>query len=233
VYGAAYRLLESTLFLSYAFVSALLPTLARLSGPRLREAYEVGMKLVAAALLPVGTVFVVFAEPIVELLYSDQYAAAIGTMRLLGAAAALYGVAYLSSYVLIAQSRHLAVLPWATGGVLAVNVGLNLILIPRYSYDGAAAVTSISEALLAAVFVFYARRVAGPISVGRVLAGPVTGCAAIAGVAAIAGATVATLLVAAAAYLLVLAAVERRLFPSDVRLLLDLVRRRPLADVTG
>jgi O-antigen/teichoic acid export membrane protein len=233
VYGAAYRLLESTLFLSYAFVSALLPTLARLSGPALQEAYAVGMKLVATALLPLGTVFVVFAEPIIELLYSDEYAAAVGTMRLLGAAAALYGVAYLSSYVLIAQSRYLGVLPWATGGVLVVNVVLNLILIPRYSYDGAAAVTSISEALLAVVFVVYARRVAGPVSLPRILTGPVAGCVAIAGVAVLAGATVVALAGAGLAYVLVVVAVERRLFPSDVRLLLAAVRRRPLADVTS
>jgi O-antigen/teichoic acid export membrane protein len=233
IYGAAYRLLETTLFLSYAFVSALLPTLSRLSGPALRETYEVGMKLVATALLPLGTVFVVFAEPIVDLLYSDEYAAAVGALRLLGAAAALYGVAYLSSYVLIAQSRYLSALPWATGAVLVVNVVLNLILIPRYSYDGAAAATSISEALLAAAFLFYARRVAGPISLRRILTGPVAGCVAIAAVWALAGATLVALVVAGLAYVAVVLAVERQLFPSDVRLLLAAVRRRPLADVTG
>jgi O-antigen/teichoic acid export membrane protein len=188
---------------------------------------------VATALLPLGTVFVAFAEPIVDLLYSEEYAEAVGVVRLLGAAAALYGVAYLASYILIAQSRFLAVLPWATAAVLVVNVVLNLVLIPRYSYDGAAAVTSLSEALLAVAFVIYARRVAGPVSLRRILAGPVVGCAVIAAVALVAGASLVTMVVAGVAYLLVLVAVERSLFPSDVRLLLATVRRRPLADVTS
>jgi O-antigen/teichoic acid export membrane protein len=233
IYGAAYRLLESTLFVSYAFATALLPTLSRLSGERLRETYELGMKLVATALLPLGMVFVLFAEPIVDLLYSDEYAEAIGAVRLLGGAAALYGVTYLATHVLVAQGRHLSAVAWATGAVLAVNVVLNLILIPRYSYDGAAAVTSISEALLAAAILVYARRVAGPISLRRILVGPVAGCVAMACVAVLAGASLPALAGAAAAYAVVVLVVERRLFPADLSLLLAAVRRRPLADAAG
>jgi O-antigen/teichoic acid export membrane protein len=233
IYGAAYRLLESTLFISYAFATALLPTLARLSGARLRETYEVGMKLVTAALLPLGTVFVLFAEPIVDLLYSDEYAAAVGPTRLLGGAAALYGVTYLASHVLVAHNRHLAAVAWATGGVLVVNVVLNLILIPHYSYDAAAAVTSTSEVLLAVAVLVFARRVAGPISLRRVLAGPVVGCLAIVAVAVLAGPNLVALVLAVPVYVAVVVGVERRLFPADVRLLLATVRRRPLADVTS
>ena len=236
IYGAAYRLLESTLFLSYTFVTALLPTLSRLSRtstPTLGQAYEVGSKLVATVLLPIGVVFVAFAEPIVDLLYSDEFAAAVTPVRLLGAAAALYGVAYLGSYVLIAQSRYLAVLPWATLGVLVFNVVANLLIIPEHSYDGAAAVTSASEALLAIVFVIYARRLAGPVSLRRVLTGPVVGCAAIAAVALLLGTSIPTMVLAGLAYALALWLVERRLYPTDVRLLLDALRRRPLAPASA
>jgi O-antigen/teichoic acid export membrane protein len=227
VYGAAYRLLESTLFLSYAFVTSMLPALARLSRtstPTLGEAYEAGCKLVAIVLLPLGTGFVAFAEPIVRLIYSSEYDAAITPVRLLGGAVALYGVSYLASHVLIAQGRQ-RVLPWATGVVLAVNVGLNLFAIPKWAYDGAAAVTSISEALLALILVLAVRRIAGSVSVFRVFTGPLAGCAAIAAAAALPGPDAISIALAAVAYPLVLLLVERRLFPADVRMVLSAVRR--------
>jgi O-antigen/teichoic acid export membrane protein len=236
IYGAAYRLLESTLFLSWAFVAALLPTLSRLSAttsPPVGQVYELGTKLIVAALLPLGTGFVLFAEPVVDALYGAEYAEAVGAVRLLGGAAALYGIAYLSASTLLAQRRQ-AVLPWATGAVLAVNVTLNLVLIPPLSYDGAALATSISELLLAVVLSVAVWRVTGPISLGRVLAGPAAGCAALAAVAVVAGASLATLAVGAAAYTAVLLVVERRLYPADVRLLLGVVRRqRPISDASG
>ena len=229
VYGVAYRLLESTLFISYAFVGSLMPTLARLtptSTPSLGAAFEGGTKLIAAALLPLGAVFVLFPEPILRLIYGTEFDAAAGPMRWLGGAVAVYGLGFLSATLLIAQGRQ-GLLPWITGFVLVLNVVLNLLLIPAYSYNGAAAVTSLSELALAVACVTAVVRLAGPVSVRRVLSGPLAGCAAIAVVALAAGTGFAALVVAMVAYPLVLLAVERRLFPADVRAVVAMLRRRP------
>ena len=115
----------------------------------LGDTFELGLKLIASALLAVGTCFALFAEPMVHILYSSAYDEAIPAVRLLGAAAAFYGVSYLAAHVLIAQRRQ-RVLPWITLVVLVLNVGLNLLVIPAYSFKGAAAVTSVSEIALAA-----------------------------------------------------------------------------------
>jgi O-antigen/teichoic acid export membrane protein len=226
VYGAAYRLLESTLFLSWAFVTALLPVMARLSrtsSPTLGEVYTLGFKLVAIVLLPLGAIFVAFAHPIVELIYGSAYLDSVSAVRWLGGAVALYGVSYLASHLLIAQSRPDA-LPWVNGTVLVANVVLNLIVIPRWSYDGAAAVTSISEAMLAIALVTLARRLTGPVPVVRIFAGPVIATAAIAAVAYFAGTALAVLPFAVAAYVAVLFAIEYRVLPADRRLLAELRR---------
>jgi O-antigen/teichoic acid export membrane protein len=226
IYGAAYRLLESTLFLSWAFVTALLPVMARLSrtsSPTLGEVYTVGFKLIAVVLLPLGAIFVAFAHPIVELIYTSAYLDAVSAVRWLGGAVALYGVSYLASHLLIAQSRPDA-LPWVNGIVLTVNVVLNLIVIPRWSYDGAAAVTSISEGMLAIGLVTLARRLTGPVPVVRIFAGPLVATGAIALVAYLAGTTLVVLPLAVAAYVVVLVAIEYRVLPADRRLLADLRR---------
>jgi O-antigen/teichoic acid export membrane protein len=225
-YGVAYRLLESTLFITYTFVAALLPTLSRLtadSTPTIGEAFELGLKLIAMALLPIGLGFVLFAEPMVHLLYGSDYDPSVPAVRLLGVAAAFYGVSFLGATALIAQGRQ-RVLPWITAVVLVLNVGLNLLVIPEYSFKGAAAVTSISEVVLAIMTLVFVLRLTGRVSALRVVSGPVVGCVAIGVVALVAGTGLLGLVLGALVYLPVLFAVEHRFFPHDVRRLRDVVR---------
>jgi O-antigen/teichoic acid export membrane protein len=235
-YGAAYRLLESTLFISYGFVAALLPTLSRLSrtsSPTIGEASALGFKVIVTMLLPLAAVFVALAEPIVRLAFGTSFAPAVPAVRLLGGAVALYGVAYLAYYVLVAQHRQ-RVLPIITAAVLAFNVAANLVAIPLWSFRGAAVITSVSEALLAAGFLVHVLRITGPLPLARILVGPLAGCAAIAAVTVVLSPGIPALIVAPLAGALVILAVERRLFPADLASLFAVVRRRPpVADVTG
>jgi O-antigen/teichoic acid export membrane protein len=227
LYGAAYRLLESTLVLSYAVAVAMLPTLSRLSRssvPSLAEAYEGAAKVIAITLVPIGCVFALFASTLMDILYGPEYATAASALRLLGGAAALYGVSHLGLYVLISQNRQRTI-PWITAGVVVLNVSLNLLLIPHFSIDGAAFVTSLCELTLAVLMTAAALRVTGPVSARRVLVGPLAGAGAMGAAALAAGTGLCGLAVALRAYTLTVFLVERRLHPDDLRLLLDLVRR--------
>lgn len=226
LYGAAYRLLESTLVLSYAVAVAMLPTLSRASRtsePSVADAYEGAAKVIAIALVPVGCVFALFGGAVIEALYGAEYAPAAGALRLLGGAAALYGVSHLGLYVLIAQGRQ-RVIPWITAGVVVLNVSLNLLLIPRYSIDGAAFVTSLSELTLAVLMTAAALRVTGRLSLRRIVPGPLAGAAAMGAAALVVGTGLAGLVVALLLYPVTVVLVERRLHPGDLRLLAALIR---------
>jgi len=228
IYGVATQLLESTLFISFAFVSAMVPTLARLGRgtlPSISSAYEGALKVILVSLLPIGTGFVFFARPVMHLLYDGGYGRSVMPMRLLGGAAALYGVSYLSSYLLISQGRTMLV-GWVTAAVALENVALNLALIPRYSFDGAAVTTSITEATNAVLLVLFCLRVTGRISAARVGLGPVVGCLGIAAVAAAFGTGAASLAVAAVVYALLVGATEQLRHPEDLRVALELLQRR-------
>jgi O-antigen/teichoic acid export membrane protein len=232
VYGAAYRLLESTLFLPFAFAAALLPTLSRLtreSQPTIGEATELGLKAVVMTMLPLGAIFVVFPRPIVDIVYGAAYDDAVTAVRLLGAATALYGVSYLSAYVFVGQGRQ-GSLPRLTALVLVFNVVANLLVIPRWSYDGAAAVTSASELLLAGLSLNLVVRTVGRLSVARILAGPVTGAVLLAGVGAVVGTGLVGLALGGVAYVAGVAIAELRFYPADLRRLVAAVRGRPLAE---
>lgn len=231
LYGVAYRLLETTLFLPYTFAAAMLATLSRLrrdTVPPIGDAAQLGYKLVALSMLPIGAVFVAFPAPIVHLAYGREYDPALDAVRLLGGAAALYGISYLSAYVLMGQGRQ-AVMPRITVVVLGFNVVANLLVIPRYSYEGAAAVTSASELLLATLSLFAVTRTVGRLSLVRVAAGPVAGCAVLGLAAVVLGTGWPGLVAGGAGYLTTVAAVEWKLFPADVRRLIGVVRGRGMA----
>jgi O-antigen/teichoic acid export membrane protein len=226
VYSAAFRLVAAFMFLSWAFGSAVQPWLTRQEGGiPLARGHALGLKLLTAVLLPLGIGFTVLAEPIVELLYGDDYASAVLPLRLLGVVIGLYGVNQLTSILLISRYR-----PGEFRTVLVVVLGQNLIcnlvLIPLFAADGAAASAAASAVLLALLSVRSGARVVGELPLARAFAGP-----------AVAGAAMAvTLLLAdpplglaiplgAFVYGAVLVLFERALHPDDLSLALAALRR--------
>jgi O-antigen/teichoic acid export membrane protein len=232
VYGAAFRLVEATMFLTWSFGAAMLPWFARVAETRSEvtaRAYERGLKVMTAVLLPIGLVFVLLADPLIGVIYGEPFDGAVLPLQLLGVMVILYGVNDLAATVLIALDRP-SDFTRIVGVVAAENIIMNLILIPPYGADGAAFNAALSAALLAIASVPKVSSVVGPIRLGRAFAGPLAGGAVLA-------ATVLTtelplgpaLLLGGGAYLVVLALFERIAFPEDVRVFMQLMRRpRPL-----
>ncbi len=228
IYGAAYRLFESTLFLSWAFGLAALPAFAvltRSSAPTLGQALEAGLKVTAVALLPIGATLVLFGPSLIELVYGQQYAEAAPVLQWLGPAAALYGFFTLPSYLLISQG-----LSWRLGAMsaaaLVFNVVLNLLLVPSMDAVGAAISMAASQALLSAGVLAIAVRQSGRLDPVRIALGPLSGCAAMAGSRAILGDSGLGLVVAGLSFCVVLLVVEWFAYRDDVRKLDLAVRRR-------
>jgi O-antigen/teichoic acid export membrane protein len=228
LYSAGYRLYEAVIFVTWSFGLAALPAFSRLgpgTSPSLSRAFEMGCKVLALVLFPIGTLFALFPAPIVEIVYGHSYLDATSALRLLGAATALYGFFMLGVQVLASQDRR-RVIAVAGGLVLVENAALNLVLIPPFSFDGAAAAMAVSVATFAVVVVVAALRTSGRISWLRVVLGPTAGCTGMAVAAAVVGTGLPGLLVGAAVYPVIVLSVERRVFPRDLSLLRRSVRRR-------
>jgi O-antigen/teichoic acid export membrane protein len=228
VYGAAYRVFDGTLFLSWAFGLALLPSFARLDRdtiPTIGAALEAGAKVVTVVLFPIGAVMALFARPVILLAYGHAFEAAVVPAQILGGAIALYGVFFVASNVLLAHDRQRDVIVMSTA-VAVANIALNLALIPPLSARGAALAMTVSQAMLTAMAVAFTARVTGPLSLPRVAAGPVAGVAAMALVAGTIGTGWGGLVAALVAYPLAVAGLEARLHPADLRLLRGALTRR-------
>jgi O-antigen/teichoic acid export membrane protein len=238
-YGAAYKLLETTAFFSWAVNVAVLPSLARLSPtstPPVGDVYQRGLKLVIAITLPVAVGAIVLAGPVISLVYGAQYHAAAKALALLAPTIALFPISALSSQLFYAQGRRPTVaIVYAV--VAAENVLLNLYLIPRFSLQGAAVGTSISELLVAGLLITLAGDLHGRLQIRRMLAGAVLGSAAAGGVLAVLHSTpLVAVPLAVLAYLVLLLGYERLAFPEDfsvIHALLAQLRSRAVSPATS
>jgi O-antigen/teichoic acid export membrane protein len=230
-YGGAYRLLEGVQFVPYAFGVALLPTLVRLGAEGAGgtdRVVELGLKVIMLVLAPVGLALVLFAEPIVRAFLGGDLEAAVTPARILGGAVAAYGVFIISVYVLVARDRQRPI-PWLMAAVAALNVGLNLVLIPPYEATGAAIAMTASQGVATAGMLIYAIRAIGGISLPRAFLSPFAGMAAMFVVGVGVDEDGVGLLLALAAFTVVAATVELTFFRRDLRFAVQVLRPRGVA----
>jgi O-antigen/teichoic acid export membrane protein len=221
-YGAAYKLLETTAFFSWAVNIAVLPSLARLTPrttPTVGFVYQRGIKLLLAITLPVSVGAIVLAGPIISLVYGGQYHRAADALALLAPTITLFAISQLTAQLFFAQGRRPTVaIVFALVGL--ENIVLNLVLIPRFGLYGAAAGTTISEVLVASSLIVLAGELHGRLEFRRVLMGPLLG-SAVAGLllGLLHSRPLLGLPLAAIAYFAVLLGHERVAFPDDFSVL--------------
>ena len=148
-YAAAYRLFNAATILESIVVTRVLyPMYSRMSvGPRaeLRMVIAKALSLLTIVGGAVVLIFVLCADQIVGILYSaDAYSPATSALRLLAPGLFLLYLNSVIGYALFALGREKHLLAMATAFAF-LNVGANLIAIPRFAQDGAAAVTTLTE----------------------------------------------------------------------------------------
>lgn len=230
-YGAAYRLFESSFVFTWALVGAFAPMfvyLGRDSEPTLSDAFARAVKAAIAVLVPCALLFALLAAPICRLVFGADFASAGDPLRFLAPIVVLISIVSVASSLIVSREGPMA-LVWLTGSMTVLNVCLNLALIPPFEDSGAAVAMLVTEAVFVVLALRVARRAIDPLPWRAMLpatlgAGAAMGvaCAALAGAPLVAGA------VSLAVYGAVYVAIERVVSPSDLRFVIDLIRR-PLA----
>lgn len=155
VYNVAFRFFEYSLVLPGIFMAAVFPILTRAlvtSREEARAVIEKALDAVLLVALPLALALVVLAPLLVEIVAPNGFDAAVTPIRLLalGLVFAFANAVFAGAALALDRQRALV---GVAGAGLALNVALNLLLIPRYSYSGAAAATVVTEILgCAAVF---------------------------------------------------------------------------------
>ncbi len=227
-YGAAYRLLETTAFVTWSVNTAVLPAMSRLTPtttPPVGFLYGRAVKLVLALTVPAAAGAAILATPIIALLYGSEYHRAAEALLLLSPTIMLFPISSLSCQLFYSQDvRHVVVTIYAV--VLLENIVWNLIMIPRFSLYGAAAGTSVSELLVSGTLLFCSRGLHGRLNIRRILAGVLLGTA---GAGALMALFSHSLLLAiplgVASYFAIFLTFERMAFPDDFATVTDLIAR--------
>lgn len=160
IYGLAYKVVD-TIYVLPAFVTlTLLPEFARLARDTRRrdELVEKASAVMQVAAVPLVVFSVAFADEIVAMAGGSAFDDAAVVLRILMIGVALGFLRAVFTEALIAANRQLWLM-YATGLLLAVNVALNLALIPVLGARGAALAFSASEALALVLVVRLFRRI--------------------------------------------------------------------------
>lgn len=149
VYSAAVRFAEIWYFLPMVIVNSVFPAVVKLREIN-KELYWKRINQILALLALVGSaaiiVMLVASKPAVLILFGPAYTESISVLILLMFSLTPVAYGLLESVWLIAEGKNSFVLFRQVFGAVA-NVILNILLIPQYSYYGAAIATVVSYAL--------------------------------------------------------------------------------------
>ena len=116
--------------------------------PAFRRTFRHTYVLLLVAAVGATAAFLVFADPLISALYQkEQYVEGANAARLLVVGQSLHFFTLLAFTTLVAVKRN-RLYPIAMLVGVVVNIGLNLLLIPEYSYMGSGWATVITEVLV-------------------------------------------------------------------------------------
>ncbi len=227
-YSTAYKFIDGLLLVSSFFTLAFFPVMsqyAREAPERLLATYRQALKALLVLGLPIAVGVTAIAEPLIRGFFGEAFAPAARALQLLVWFLPFSYVNGLTQYVLIAVDRQ----RYLTRAFLAAalfNLAGNLLLVPAFGTDGAAAMTVLSEWVLLVPFMVGVARHVGHVGLPALALRPVVAAAAMAGVIWALGGVSLPLAVAAgsAAYGVALHLL-RVIGPEDVAVLRRVFRR--------
>lgn len=160
LYGAVYHVLQQAHFLPTSVLTTLAPIIAA-SWPgnraRMTRAVRSAAEILTIVSLGAVAVAIVTAEPLITLVFGEEFAPAAPALPVLGGAFVLICYGYLTGNLLLVLGQQRKMVVVAVLALIANVVG-NVLLIPSTGFMGAAWITLVTEAVVIALsFLFIAR----------------------------------------------------------------------------
>jgi len=160
LYNASYKIVFVLMFLSTSIAMAVFPTISRLYISRkgmTEELYSRAFKYLFILAIFSSIVISILAERVIDIIYGKDFYDAAPILRII---IWVLPFMFLSNFMgrILGAIGHQGVVAWIAGVSAIINVVLNLILIPVYSYFGAAIATIITEAIVFSLQHYYMHR---------------------------------------------------------------------------
>jgi len=157
IYNAAYKLIFVLMFIPNVFLTSIFPVMSQhfeTKKDMLKLEYEKSVKYLFAMAMFLFIYVMVFADKIIFIIYGTGYSASIITLQTLIFVLPIIFITYLFGNLLGAINKQRVLLIITCANAL-LNIVLNLILIPKFSYLGASVATVITEALGFSLMIYY------------------------------------------------------------------------------
>jgi O-antigen/teichoic acid export membrane protein len=177
-YSASNSVVLALMGLLFFVHTALLPTFSRLyvdSRSKLIEISRQSIRYLILIGLPVSTGLYAISDKLIILFFSSTFINSIGALKILSWAIAFGFTATTYSVLLTAidrQTQKVVVL----GICVVFNIALNLLLIPKLSYNGAAAAKLVTEAIHFILMAYIASKYLTWISLNTMFIKPAFSC---------------------------------------------------------
>ena len=176
-YNAAFRLMEALIvFQQYIPLPySLFSQFYIVHQKPLKTAYVKSFKYLTILSLPIAVGITLLAEPIILLLYKTAYMPSILTLQIVVWVLPFIFINYIQGSLLTAMNRQVTFLK-ITAVSLVLNVAMNIVLIPMYSFLGAAIATVITEAISMTLCFYVLSKLVAIVKIREILFKPVIAC---------------------------------------------------------
>jgi O-antigen/teichoic acid export membrane protein len=148
-YTAPYQLMVALLVIPSVFTSAIYPVLSNFyvsSKESLKKSYEKSFKYLIILSLPIAVGTTLLANKIILIIYGSAFISSIIALQILIWEIPLVFLSYFSGTLLVSINKQ-ELLFKITGICMIINIILNLIFIPHFSYMAASVITVLTELL--------------------------------------------------------------------------------------
>lgn len=151
IYNAAYKIIENLVFFPSMIIGLVLPLLARyifVDPAMFQQIAHKTLKTFFIIVVPLVCGVFFLADDIIALIGGEGYAASAQVLRILIFSLAFIFFGHFFNHILLAgnlQRKLMALLVFAA----ILNIGANLLIIPHYSYTGAAIISVCTEIFVA------------------------------------------------------------------------------------
>jgi O-antigen/teichoic acid export membrane protein len=177
-YNAACNLIVVLVSIASAFIYAVFPAMSRFfisDRDSLRIALEKSSKYLFIVGLPVAVGTILLADRIILLIYEVEFAAAAVALRILSLYLPLRFISHATGWTLASINRE--PLRTLSAGIAAgVNIGLNLLFIPRLGLVGAGIATVVTQTFLFTLYFYFVAKHFHRLLLHKVVIKPCAAC---------------------------------------------------------
>ncbi|MFH1565141.1 MAG: flippase [bacterium] len=140
LYGVPSRTLNALQFIPMAFSASLYPAMSRYfveSKDKLQNVFERGFIYLAAICVPIAVGIFLLAEPIIVTAYTSEYQGSVLALKILAPSLIFAFLTFPVGALLNACDKQ-KINTINMGIIMVINIVLNLVLVPRFSFIGSA-----------------------------------------------------------------------------------------------